>query len=203
MIKLYHAAMTRSVRIIWLLEELGLPYELVKLDFFGGELKKPAYLSKNPLGKVPAIEDGDVLMFESGAIIEWLCEKYGNGRLAPAPGTAKRPQFLQWLHWAEATAMPPLGDFFQNSMVKPETERIPQVIPEALEKIDKWLAVLDNHLAGKRYLLGEEFSAADVMMGYTLGGVRFTGQLDARFPNVEAYNARLAERPAFQKANAA
>lgn len=203
MIKLYHAPMTRSVRVRWLLEELGLEYELVTLDFFGGDLKKPAFLSKNPLGRVPAIEDGDVVMFESGAIVEYLLEKYGKGRLAPAPGTPKRPEFLQWVHWSEATAMPPVSEFFQNSMIKPEDKRIPQVVPEAVEKIGEWLAVLDRHLAGRDYLLGDDFSAADIMLAYTIGGANFAGLLDHRFPNVQAYQARLSERPAGQKASAA
>ena len=90
MIKLYHASMTRSVRIVWLLEELGVPYELVKLDFLGGDLQRPEYLARNPLGKVPTLEDGDVRIFESGAITEYLCEKYDKGRLAPPPGSPRR-----------------------------------------------------------------------------------------------------------------
>jgi glutathione S-transferase len=202
MIKLYHASMTRSVRIVWLLEELGVPYELVKLDFLGGDLQRPEYLARNPLGKVPTLEDGDVRIFESGAITEYLCEKYDKGRLAPPPGSPRRAEYLQWLHWAEATAMPPVGDFFQNSMIKPEEKRIPQVVPEALEKIGVWLAALEKHLAGKKYLLGDEFSAADIMLAYTVNGARFSGQLDARFPNVQAWVERLAERPAAQKAQA-
>jgi glutathione S-transferase len=203
MIKVYHASMTRSVRVLWLLEELGLPYEVVVLDFMAGDLQKPAYLAKNPLGRVPALEDGDVLMYESGAIVEWLCERYDAAHLlAPAPGTPARARFLQWLHWAEATAMPPVSDFFAHSMIRPEAERIPQVVADAVVKVAQWLAVLERHLLGKDFLLGSDFSAADVMMGYTVGGAKFTGQLDERFPNVAAYLGRLMARPAYQKANA-
>jgi glutathione S-transferase len=198
-VKLYHAPMTRSLRVRWLLEELGADYELVTLSFTGGDLQKPEYLAKHPLGKVPALEiDGDVL-WESGAMVELLCEKHG--KLAPPPGSPKRAEFLQWIHFAESTAMPPLGLFFQNAFIKPEEKRIPAVLPEAQEAIAKWLRVLDDHLKDRKYLLGDEFSAADVMMGYTVNGAKLGGMLDARFPNVEAYLARLGERPAFQRAS--
>lgn len=203
MIKLYHAPMTRSVRIVWLLEELGLDYELVKLGFMTGDLQKPEYLAKSPLGKVPAIEDGEVRMFESGAITEYLLEKYGAGRLAPAPGTPARAEFLQWLHFAEATAMPPLVDILANTFIKPEAQRIPQVAEEAKPRVARILALLDRQLAGREFLLGDEFSAADIMMGFTVGGAQLVGLLDERYPNLQAYMARLSERPAFKKAGAA
>jgi glutathione S-transferase len=204
MIKLYHASLTRSVRVLWLLEELGLPHEVVKLDFMGGDLQKPDYLARNPMGKVPTLDDGEVRIFESGAIIEYLLETYDkDGRLAPKPGSPKRPQFLQWLHWAESTAMPSVSEFFQNSMLKPEADRIPQVVVEATQKIAKWLGVLDKQLAGKPYVLGDDFSAADVALAYTVNGARFSGQLDDRFKNVQAWLARANERPAAKKAQAA
>ena len=107
MIKLYYAPRTRSVRIVWLLEELGLPYTLERVEF-----QPPArdfFVQKTPLGKLPTIEDGDVVMGESGAIVEYILERYGNGRLAPPIGSPLRPRFLQWLHFAESTAFPPLG----------------------------------------------------------------------------------------------
>jgi glutathione S-transferase len=198
MIKLYHAPMTRSLRILWILEELEIPYEVEKLEFPAG-LQTPAYLAKNPLGKVPTIEDGDVRMCESGAIAEYLVEKYGKGRLAPAPGTPGRGEYLQWIHWSEATAMPSLADYFQNIMIKPESERIPAVAEEAKGRIAKWLGVLDAHLAGRKYLLGDEFTAADAMMGYTAAGATFAG-ITSGFPNVVAYLARLEERPAYKRA---
>jgi glutathione S-transferase len=132
-------------------------------------------------------------------MIEYLCEKFG--KLAPQPGAPKRAEFLQWVHFSEATAMPPLGAFFQNSFIKPEDKRIPAVVPEAREAIGKWLKVLDDHLKNRKYLLGDEFSAADVMMGYSVNGAKFSGILDARYPHVEAYLGRLAERPAFQRAS--
>jgi len=142
-------------------------------------------------------------MYESGAIVEYLVERYGNGRLAPPPGSPRRAQYLQWLHWSEATAMPGLADFFQHSMMRPPEERVARIADEGKARVARWLGVLDAHLAGKTYLVGDEFTAADVMMGYTLQGAKFGGLLEPRFANVLAYVARLAERPAFQKAGAA
>lgn len=198
MIKLYHAPMTRSLRILWLLEELELPYEIEKLEFPAG-LQTPAFLAKSPLGKVPLLEDGEVRICESGAITEYLVETYGKGRLAPAPGTPARAEYLQWLHWSEATAMPSLAEYFQNVLIKPEGERIPAVAEEAKGKIAKWLGVLDGHLAGRKFLTGDDFTAADVMMGYTVQGGKFSG-MAGDFPNVMAYAARLEARPAFDRA---
>jgi glutathione S-transferase len=128
MIKLYHAQFTRSIRILWLLEELGLPYELVKVAF-----KPPRYSFEQdtPTGKFPSMEDGGVVLFESGAILEYLIEKYGKGRLAPPAGSPDRGLYLQWVHFAEATAFPPIADLAQHTMFLPEAQRIPQVAADA------------------------------------------------------------------------
>lgn len=200
MIKLYHSPRTRSVRIYWLLEELGVPYELVPIAFAPESLKSPEYLKVNPLGKVPAIQDGDLTMFESGAILEYLLEKYGNGRLAPAPGTPARGPFLQWVHFAEATALPPLTDMAQHTMFKPEAERIPAVVVDASARAAAILGVIEQALTGKPYLLGSEFSAADIMLGYSLLLMKWFGLLGDATPNAAAYLARLEQRPALRKA---
>jgi glutathione S-transferase len=113
MIKLYHAQLTRSIRIIWLLEELGIPYELATVAF---KPPRHSFEQNTPSGKFPVIEDGSMVMSESGAILEYLIEKYGNGRLAPAIGSADRGPYLQWLHFAEATAFPPIGDVARHTM---------------------------------------------------------------------------------------
>jgi glutathione S-transferase len=197
--KLYHCPQTRSIRIYWLLEELGVPYELVRLDFTPASLKDPEYLKVNPLGKIPSIQDGDLTMFESGAILEYTLEKYGKGRLAPAPGAPARGPFLQWVHFAEATAMPPLADIAQHSLVKPESERLPAVVADARKRLAAVLDLLEKALAGKPYLLGAEFSAADIMMGYSLLLTKWFGLLSDTYPNVVAYLQRLEQRPALQK----
>ena len=197
MIKLYHAPMTRSIRIYWLLEELGVPYELSRVSFTPGKLP---FSQATPWGKVPAIEDDGVSMCESGAILEYVLERYGNGRLAPKPGTPERAAFLQWVHFAEATATPPLGDIVRHTIFKPEAERIPAVVEDARARVAACLAVVERALDGKDYLLGAEFSAADVMMGVTLLIARRLKALDDRYPKLNAYLARLEARPALQKA---
>jgi glutathione S-transferase len=105
MIILYHSPRTRSLRVLWLLEELGVPYELRSMTFTPDVLQSADYLRLSPLGKVPALEDGDVRLFESGAIVEYLVERYDDGRLAPAIGTPARAAYLQWIHFAEGTAI--------------------------------------------------------------------------------------------------
>jgi glutathione S-transferase len=196
MLRLYHAPATRSVRIVWLLEELELPYELVRVDF-----APPArpFSQPTPSGKLPVLEDGGLTMFESGAILEYVLERYGGGRLAPKAGTPERGTFLQWVHFAEATVMPPLGDFVRHSYFLPEAQRIPALLPEAQMRTAAMFAVLERALAGRDYLLGSEFSGADIMMGYPLLSARAFGVLTDEYPNLKHYLARLESRPALQK----
>lgn len=197
MIKLYHAQLTRSVRIVWLLEELGIPYELATVAF---RPPRHSFEQDTPTGKFPAIEDGGLVMFESGAILEYVIEKYGNGRLAPAIGSPERGPYLQWVHFAEATAFPPIGDIARHTMFLPEAERIPQVATDGRARAKNALDVLERALDGKDYLVGKELSGADIMMGYFLMAARMLGLVGADYPNVSAYWDRLAARPALQKA---
>ena len=202
MITLYHSPRTRSVRVLWLLEELGLPYELKAVPFTEEALKSPDYLKLNPFGKVPALTDGDLTMFESGAIVEYLLERYGQGRLAPPVGTAERGAFLQWVHFAEATLMAPLGAMAQHMIFLPEAERIPAVVADSQAKLKGLLTAVEAALGGKAYILGGTFSAADIMLGYSLLLTKWFGML-ADFPTLHAYMARLEERPTLQKTLAA
>ena len=198
MIKLYHAPMTRSLRIYWLLEELGdVPYQLERVQF--APPKQP-FSQATPFGKVPVLEDGEVLIFESGAILEYILERYGKGRLAPAPGTPPRAAYLQWVHFSEATLFPPLGDIVRHTIFKPEAERVPAVVEDARARARVTLGVLERALERKPFLLGAEFSGADVMMGFTLLAAKRLGVLDADFPAVSEYLGRLESRPALQKA---
>ena len=199
MIKLYFAPRTRSVRILWLLEELGLPYELERVEF--KPQGKRFFAQPTPLGKLPAIEDGDVVMSESGAIVEYVLERYGGGRLAPPVGSPERAAFLQWLHFSESTAFPPLGIVVWLTLYRDDAARHAELIADARARGATGLDVVERALAGRRYLLGDEFSAADVMMGFTLGAARLLGVLvDGKHPALHAYMARLEARPAFQKA---
>jgi glutathione S-transferase len=197
MIALYFAPRTRSVRVRWLLEELGVPYELRRVTF---NVPKQTFDQDTPLGKFPVLEDGDVTICESGAIVEYLVERYGKGRLAPPIGSPLRGPYLQWIHFAEATAFAPLGVIVWHTLYQQDADAVPQVITGARTRAHAALAFVERALTGKEYLLGAEFSAADVMMGFTLIAARIFGVLDDRYPNIARYLARLESRPAFQAA---
>jgi len=197
MITLYHVPLSRSLRVRWLLEELGVPYQLATRSF--GELKRPEHLAVHPLGKVPALADGDVTLFESGAILQHLLERYGEGRLEPKPGTPERPLFWQWFHYAEASVAPPLGLVVRHSVLLPEAERLPAVLSFARAQAAQVLAPVERALAGRSWLLSE-FGAADVMMAYSVKLASVLRLLDETTPNLAAYLARCEERPAYRRA---
>ncbi len=200
MILLHHATGSRSCRVRWLLEELALPHEIARVDLRDGSTQAPAYRAKNPLGKVPTLEDGELVLFESGAIVEYLLEQYGRGRLAPAPGTAERPLFLQWLHWSEATLMPPLADILSHRIFLPEALRSPALCDAARERFRRALQVLEAAPGEREFLLASGFSAADIMMAYGPQLAKLLNELPPDFPRIAAWLERLSKRPAFQKA---
>lgn len=201
MIKIFHAPGTRSIRVIWLAEELGLPYERVVVDFSPAYRASAEWRRLNPLGKVPALIDDDFSMFESGAMVEYVLERYGNGRLRPPPGTRAAAHYLQWSWFAEATFARPLGDIVQHTFVKPEAERIPAVVEDARGRTFACLDALEAAVPDGAYLVDRTFTAADIMMGYTLLlARRFNVLTPANYPNVNAYMARLETHPGFVKA---
>jgi glutathione S-transferase len=197
MITLVHVPFSRSLRVRWLLEELGLPYRLETRGF--RDLKRPEHLALHPLGKVPALVDGDVVLFESGAILQHLLERYGEGRLEPKLGTRERSLYWQWFHYAEASVTPPLGLIVRHTVLLPETERIPAVADQARAQAAQMLAPVERALGGRSWLL-PELSAADVMMGYSVKLASLLGLLDGSSPNLTAYLARCEERPAYRRA---
>ena len=186
-----------SIRILWLLEELGIPYELATVAF---KPPRHSFEQDTPTGKFPAIEDDGLVLSESGAILEYLIEKYGKGRLAPAVGSPGRGPYLQWVHFAEATAFPPIGDIARHTMFLPDAERVPQVAADGRVRAKNALDVLERGLADKEYLVGNELSGADIMMGYFLMAARMVGAIGAEHPRISAYWERLVARPGFQKA---
>jgi glutathione S-transferase len=200
MIKLYYAPRTRSVRVLWLLEELGIPYELERVEFI--PTAKNFFVQSTPLGKLPTIEDGEVVMCESGAIVEYILERYGKGRLAPAPGSPERGAFLQWLHFSESTAFPPLGIIVWLTSYRDDADRNAGILEDARVRAGMALDFIQRGLGEKEFLLGSEFSAADIMMGFTLVAARVLGVLDERHQALNEYLGRLQSRPAFQKAAA-
>jgi len=199
---LYHYPQSRSFRPRWLLEELGVPYQVVRVDLPAGEHKRPEYLKINPNGAVPALVDGELVLFESAAICQYLADKVPEKRLVPALGTPARGLYYQWMHYAMAGLEPPILDIFMHTMRRAEAERIPAVAEEARTLLAARLDVMERALAGRTFILGEEFSAADVMLGSMLGWARAMRILGDERPNVNAYVARLTHRPAFRRASA-
>jgi glutathione S-transferase len=199
MLKLYHSAQSRSVRPRWLLEEVGAPYDLVRLDFSKQEHKTPGYLQIHPHGVVPALVDGDLKLMESAAICAYLADKFPAARLAPPVGTPDRGRYYQWMVYAVATLEPPLMQVFMHTVRLPEAERSARVADEGRTKFGEAAEVIAGGLAGKAFLLGEQLSAADVMIGSTLVWSQFMGLLNSR-PALGEYVQRLMSRPAYQRA---
>jgi glutathione S-transferase len=200
MMKLYHSAQSRSIRPRWLLEEIGEPFEIVRINLQAGEQKKPEYLKINPNGTVPALVDGDLALFESGAICQYLADKFPEKKLAPAVGTPARALYYQWIHYAMSGIEPPAITIFMHTMMKPEAERVPALVTEARGQLAAAVKVVDAALAGREHICGGGFTAADVMLGSTLNWCQMMGIVSGEVPNVQAYLGRLAARPAAQRA---
>jgi glutathione S-transferase len=177
---------------------LDLPYELERVEF---EPTATAFFAqKTPLGKLPVIEDNGIVLGESGAIMEYILEQYGDGRLAPAVGSPSRALYLQWLHFAESTAFPPIGIVIWLTLYRADSASHPDLLRDAVGRAASGLEFLENHFGSGPWLLGDDFTAADIMMGFTLLAAQAVGVLDARFPVTAAYLGRLFERPSLQKA---
>ncbi len=197
MLKIYHVSGTRSVRPIWLCYELDLAFEIEPIDFSSAYRASPEWRAISPAGKVPAMADDDVTMFESGAMVDYILERYGEGRLRPAPGTVESALHHQWCWFAEATLVRPLG---LNRVLKAEVDPDIQLIEEAKQKASTSLQVVEQTVVASEYLLGTEFGAADIMMGYSLNLLANVKFLDGQFPHAQAYLERLKTRDACQRA---
>jgi len=197
MLKIYHVPGTRSMRVIWLCEELEQPYEVIPIDFSKEYRDTPEWRKLNPVGKVPAMTDGDFSMFESGAMLQYILERYGQGRLQPVPGSKESALYLQWCWFAEATFARPLGDIAQHTIIKPENERIPAVVTDATVRAVTCLEALENVLKSQPYLLANTFTAADIMMGYSLMLANRFAVLSDSFPAVQAYHEKLSQRQGY------
>jgi len=197
MITVHHLDNSRSQRILWLLEELGLPYALVKYQRDPQtRLAPPELKGPHPLGKAPVIEDEGRTVSESGAIIEYILRKYGNGRLAPAPESPAYIDYLQWLHFAEGSAMlPVLLALYVGRLGEAGAPLFPRITGE----LANHLGYMDAALAGKDYLLGSDFSAADIQLAFVIEAAEARGYL-RDYPNLLAYQARYRARPAWSRA---
>jgi len=199
MLKLHFAPNSRAGRIVWLLEELELPYELNRMDFHPKDLKSDEHRARHPLGRVPVLTDGDVTIYESGAIVEYILERHKNGGLKPAVDAPEYPYYLQWFHYCEGMVMPPVNTIVVQTLLLPPDRRDETALGQAQRLLTKALAPVDEALAGKEYLIGN-FSAADIMLGHACFMSNRLGCVTDDMANLKAYVERIAARPAFQKA---
>jgi glutathione S-transferase len=198
MIVIHHLNNSRSQRILWLLEELGLEYRLEKYSRDPKtNLAPPELRAIHPLGKSPVMQDGDLILPESGAIIEYLLERYGDGRLAPQPGTPERVRYLYWMHFSEGTLMLHLVSRLYLMRVgeaaKAMQDRVEVMIGNELD-------LVEDELGRSSHIAGEEFSAADIQMGFPLEFAVFAGLATDKHAKLRDYLGRMQARPAYRRA---
>lgn len=196
MITLHHLVFSRSTRILWALEELEIPYEMVVYQRDETFRAPPALTAVHPLGKAPVVVDGDLTIAESSAILTHLNDRHGGGRLAPAPGTDARTVHDEWLHYVEGSAAFPIMLTLIGGMVGGLQEGLSGfVLPERA----KTLAYIAGQVGDGPWLLGAKFTIADIQMGYVIEVADSAGLL-AKHPQLLDYLTRLKARPAYQKA---
>ena len=199
MLKLHHAPGSRAGRIVWLLEELKLPYELNRMEFHPRALKSDEHRARHPLGRVPVLEDGAVMLYESGAIVEYIIARHSNGALKPAVDSPLFPRYLQWFHYCEGMAMPPINTIVVHTILLPPERRNEEVLGQARRLLTRSLEPVNEALAGLDYLIGG-LSGADFMLGHASFMARKLGCMPDAMNHLHAYVKRLEARPAFQKA---
>ena len=196
--KLYFAPNTRAVRTAWLLNEMGLDYDLERFTLGDKAMRAPDYLAINPNGRVPVLEDGDIRISESTAIAQYLVARHGPA-FAPAADDPAFPVYLQWLHYGEGMLMGPMGNYVVETILLPPERRSEEHAKRALKLMGRLLLAVDAHLADRAYLAGD-FTAADTITGHAcLMTQRFNVPIDG-MDNLAAYLDRLKARPALQKA---
>ena len=212
MIVVHHLNNSRSQRVLWLLEELGLEYDIKRYQRDAKTmLAPPALREVHPLGKSPVITDGEVTMAESGAIVEYLVERYGKGRLAPPAGSAEHRRYVYWMHFAEGSAMPPLlmklvFDRMASGpmpfFVRPIARGIAAKVKAGFiqPNITRQLDFMEAELGRSAWFAGDEFSAADIQMSFPLEAAAARGGLDAKRPRLMDFLARIHAREAYRRA---
>jgi glutathione S-transferase len=191
--KLYEFAPTRSIRVRWTLQELGVPFESITVDLRKGENRTPEFLKVNPAGKLPVLVDGALVLTESVAIVLYLAEKYPEKGLLPRD-LAGRTEVHRWLLFAATELEQPLWRIARNSFIYPEAQRQPSDIAVARREFGDMAAVVDAHVRDREFLVGNRVTVADFVMAYTLDWAN-EEKLLARFPRLGAYMQRMYERP--------
>lgn len=199
MIIVYGAPPTRALRVVWMLEEMGLPYE-VRPIAFDKRLEDAEFLAASPTGAFPGIRDGDVTMMESCAILEYLGAKYGPTPLAPSFGDPSYPAYIAFLHFGEASLAGPLNIALATRFFAPDDQKQNWGAECAINEFVRKSAAIASSLEKHPYVAGDHFTAADISCGYAAGFGRFLGVEDRLDPAVRDYQHRMTERPAFQRA---
>lgn len=203
MFTIYHSPMARSCRIIWLAEEMRLEYQLETMALFSEEMTGQSYLEIHPLGKVPAIKDGDLVLWETLAIIEYLTAKYGTSEMLPPRDTPAGAKAVQWMEFGENQLTVMASEVIVHAAdMLPEGRTIPALVERGKTELPKLIAVLENALKGHTYMVGDTFTAADIIMGFAVMIATHAGFVNDQTPLCQQYYARLEQRPAYQKAMA-
>jgi glutathione S-transferase len=211
-ITVHHLNNSRSQRVLWLLEELGVPYEVKRYERDPATMRAPSSLrAVHPLGKSPVITDEGRVLAESGAIIDYLVERHGKGRLVPPAGTEARLRYTYWLHYAEGSAMPPLliklvlsriksapMPFFARPIARAIVERALDGFVEPQIKLH--LDYIESELAGRAWFTGADFTAADIQMSFPLEAAAARGGLNEARPKTMDFLRRAQARPAYRRA---
>lgn len=197
---IHHLGKSQSERILWLCEELGVPYEMKRHDRDPvTNLSPPALKALHPLGAAPVITEGDLVLAESGAIMEYIIAKHGGGRLALGPTHPDFTQYLYWFHFANSNLQPIMGRnmFMRRLALAPDNPTLVATIG----RLDRALDLVESRLGEADYLAGHEFTAADIMIVFTLTTMRIFLPLDlGPYPHIRAYLRRIGEREAYQRA---
>ena len=196
---LHFAPNSRAGRIVWLLEELGLDYEINKMAFHPKDLKSDDHRARHPLGRVPVLDDGEVRIWESGAIVEYVLARHTDGALKPAIESPLFPEYLQWFHYCEGMVMPPVNTIVVQTVLLPPDRRSEETLGQAQRLLSRAVAPVNKALEGRDYLIGD-FSAADVMLGHSIFMSNRLGCVSDEMKNLKDYVARIEKRPAFDKA---
>src|SRR5438445_2795925 len=200
MLTVHHLGRSQSERIVWLCEELAIPYELKRYARDPATMLAPAdYKALHPIGTAPVITDGDLVLAESGAVIDYIVAKYGDGRLALTASDPDFAHYVHWFHFANGTLQANMGRNMILNRLKLADDN--PILLATKARVDRAFDLVDARAREAEYLAGREFTSADIMMGFSLTTMRYFLPYDlARCPNIVGYLARIGQRPAYRRA---